>query len=935
MHGLPSLRALLLASAAVAAIVTACSDSDSGAPSTEPPDNTLGADDPLPGVVVTIESVTGGSMPSGNARPGDRLAITFTVRDDAGEALDLRVFEAGHALVSGPTFDYQRVIAAETDVLTRTVALGGGRHRFEFAQPLPAAYLPPLHDSPAITAGERTGEPLRGGAYTIGLSLRARYTIDGTSFVDVGGATRDFLLGSATELVARTVVGTQNCAQCHGELQAHGMWNGDVTQCLLCHTAGAEDRSGLGRSIDFRVMIHKIHAGASLPSVLGVSTDMSGVRDHEAVPVPYQLLGESLHDWSHARLPVWPSMTIGMPRDTEHGALSPAAQQKELAMLAGPVACASCHGDLDGSGPASAPPQGGLIESQLTRAACASCHDDWIPERPYVANGQFMPAQLEDGSCIVCHEPSHPTLGVAAAHTHPLTDPTFTSGLITRIIRVADEGGDDDGTFDAGEFVRIEFAVEDRDGNAAEAVSLARIEAVLGGPTENPNLLHTTRIPTASVGAGPTLSTRLPEQVALEHVGSSTAAIDSFATARSHHRNASGALTHVFVESASGATTTLATAVAEGHNHFDLVDASAFAAGDVLRIDVGGLREWAQVRRIDGNRAFLSSRNNPTYGSGAAARPIAWGLRRAHASGASVTKATLTEVPSSSWSLDATAGTIAELVEFGSGEALVSYTTDYVVPASFPGTINDSPDLGETAGKWSGLPIVDGTYALRIWATRSLTKDVLGTTTSYVEASQAARADLLFGSASTVLLPDRIDDVAACAKCHGDIQFHGGSYRGIDGCFGCHSLAGAEDAPRYVYPSAAATEGTTIEFRSMLHAIHHGSRLDAGAGYEVVGFGGASSTYENVVHPRWPGGSKDCASCHGATNDAWQEPADRTHPASATPVRAFGAACASCHDSRAAYGHIESNTTANGAESCAVCHGSEDPSSVLRAHRVR
>ena len=933
MHCMPSLTRARRAIALLALAVAACGDDNSYV--IAPVEPSLGTDDPLPGVAITIESVRSGAHPSGNAQPGDPIEITFAVRDDAGNALDLQRFAAGQAMVSGPTFDYQRVIPAETDVLDRAQALGSGRYRFSFAHRIPSAYLPPLNDTTQLTAGERTGEALLGGTYTIGISLRAEYAIDGVTYSDLGSATKDFLLGSATTQTARAVIGNDNCAQCHSSLRAHGMFADDITQCLLCHTAGAEDRSATGRSVDFRVMVHKIHAGRTLPSVQGVTTDSNGARDYTATPVPYQLLGESLHDYSDAHFPVWPSMSIGMPRDTEYGTIGSTAQQKENVLLTGPVACASCHGDPDDSGPLQAPAQGELIEGQLTRAACASCHDDWIPERPYIANGQPMPPQLEDGSCIVCHDPSSPTLGVASAHRHPLTDPAFATGMNVTIASVTDEGGDNDATFDAGEFVRVDFTVTDGLGNAIAPASLARLEAVLGGPTENPNLLQIIRIPPSTVGSSPSLSTRLPEQLALEHVGASSAALESFTTVRGNHRNASGALTYVFVETGSGASTTLAAAVAAGQNHFDLADASAFVAGDVLRIDTATDREWVQVRQIDGNRAFLSSRNNPTYGSGANARPIASGVLRAHALGAAVQKVTLTEAPSSSWSIDATAGTITETVEFGTGETLVSYTADYVVPATYPGALNESPDLGESHGDWTGLPVLDGTYALHITATRSLTKNVSGTTTSYTEASVATRAELLFGAATAVVMPARIDSITSCANCHVDLQFHGGSRRGIDGCFACHTLAGAEDAPRYVYPSAAATTGTTIDFRTMLHKIHHGRELTQGANYEVVGFGGASTTYENVVYPHSPGGTKDCASCHGDSNTAWREIAARSHPNGLIEARVWRSACTSCHDATAAIAHVDANTSPTGEESCAVCHGSDDPASVLRAHRVR
>lgn len=933
MFAVPSLSRRPFAAALALLALAACSGDTTNVTTVVDPG--LGIDDPLPGVVLAIESVTGGSLPSGNARAGDRLTITFSLRDDDGNALALSTFASGQAFASGPTFDYQRVLAAETDVVTRSVRLGAGRYAFSFANALPATYLAPLHDSGLLTDGERTGESLLAGTYTVCLSLKKQYTIDGTDYDDVGTATKDFLVGSASEIEPRAVVATANCTQCHGELRAHDAFAGPVESCLLCHTAGAEDRSGLGRSIEFRVMLHKVHAGRTLPSVQGVATQNDGTRTYVATPVPYQLLGETLHDWSDVHFPVWPSMSIGMPRDTEYATIGSTAQAIENVLLTGPVSCASCHGDPDGAGPLDAPEQGDLIESQLTRRACASCHDDWDPTKPYISNGQPMPPQTSDSDCLQCHDPSNATLGVPGAHTHPLTDSTFATGVNVAITATADEGGDGDGTLDAGEFLRLDFTVQDDAGNAIAAASLARLEAVLSGPTANPNLLNLIRIAPTTIGAGPTFSTRLPEQVALEYVGDSTGALDAFQTARGNHRNATGALTYVFVETATGSSTTLASAATAGQNTFEVTSVTGFAAGDWLRLDSGADREWVQIRRVSGTTLYLSSRNNPTYGSGAAARPIAFGLAKAHAAGVAVTEVTLTEVPSSSFGLTTSTGAIAENVEFGTGAVLVSYTTDWQVPATYPGALNESPDLDASHGKWTSLSLLSGTYSLYLTATRSRTKTVGAVSTSYTEASPPERADLLFGSATTIELSTRLSDYSGCAKCHVDLQFHGGSRRGFDDCLACHGTAGGEDAPTYVYPSAASTTGTAIEFRAMLHAIHHGRELAAGADYAVVGFGGASSTYEHVGFPRVPGGTKDCASCHGSSNTAWKAPAARTHPDATVEARVWRAACASCHDSSAARAHVDANTSPSGAESCAICHGEGEEQNVERVHRAR
>ncbi len=48
------------------------------------------------------------------------------------------------------------------------------------------------------------------------------------------------------------------------------------------------------------------------------------------------------------------------------------------------------------------------------------------------------------------------------------------------------------------------------------------------------------------------------------------------------------------------------------------------------------------------------------------------------------------------------------------------------------------------------------------------------------------------------------------------------------------------------------------------------------------------------------------------------------------PIRSV---CTACHDSAAAGGHIELQTTASGMETCEVCHGAAKEFDVTRVHR--
>src|SRR5262249_54761072 len=146
-------------------------------------------------------------------------------------------------LVSGPTSNYQRVIAEQSDLLSAAKDNGDGTFTYKFATPIPSTFLAPYNDSAAFGAadGELAGQPLVAGTYSVGLYCCWDYTVSGKPFQDVGEATRDFLFGGATTLEPREVVKSDNCNQCHSAIQAHGGMRRTTQLCVLCHTSGAED----------------------------------------------------------------------------------------------------------------------------------------------------------------------------------------------------------------------------------------------------------------------------------------------------------------------------------------------------------------------------------------------------------------------------------------------------------------------------------------------------------------------------------------------------------------------------------------------------------------------------------------------------------------------------------------------------------------------
>ena len=932
---------------------SSCNSSNNSAPPIGIADEpVVAATDKLPGVVIAIENVRGRDL-NDRGEIGQFLTVDFTVKTDAGAPLELSTLARGAIMVSGPTFNYQRVIASQGDVRERATKRALGAYRYTFTVPVPATYEAPYNDTTDITEGELTGQALLSGTYTVALELRKDYTVDGTTYRDPGNATRDFLIGSATTIESREVVSLANCNQCHGELRGHGDNRNNITNCLVCHTTGAEDKNVAsaaggtpGAAIDFKVMIHKIHAGKHLPSVNGVTTNPDGTRNYSATPRPYQLVGfnNNVTDYSSIAFPRWPSLAYPMPADLGYGVLPPGSRSLEDTIRSAPVDCAACHGDPDGDGPLPAPAQGDLAYTQPTVSACNSCHDDWNPDHMYSSNGQTMPAERDNSTCKECHRVSGLPLDIRDAHNHPLSDPTFADGLRFAITGATDAGGDGDGTFDEGERVAITMTVKDGNGVAVPVTSLSRIEAVINGPTSNPNLVHYVVVPVTAIGSGPEYTFNLPQRVYYEPAGISDNGTlnETFPTSRAPHWNVSGAKTELLLRTGTGAGSTLAADATIHQNYLDLATGGGanFANNDYIVIEDADSvrREFLKVQRVEGDRLWFSSAYSQNY---------APGVRRPHLLGSSVDAIIVPRdgtgkevtIPSSQWSLDTTTGLVTETTEFGAGEVLVTYTSDFLVPANYTGALNESPDLGQSWGDWIGLPILSGTYNIGGFGRRDLPFEVnvggVTESTLYREAGDVGHLAVRFGSAGDLEVINRIDGAQSCVACHTDIQFHGGGRRGYETCILCHGTAGSEDASRYVYANGAATTGVTIDFRTMLHKIHQGKELSAGASYQVAGFGGTPHSYEHVGFPLMPGGTSNCTSCHGEDSTAWVEPAERTHPDATFPTRSWRAACASCHDTTPALAHIDANTAPSGAEACAVCHGIGKDNDVRSAHLVK
>jgi OmcA/MtrC family decaheme c-type cytochrome len=198
------------------------------------------------------------------------------------------------------------------------------------------------------------------------IALYATRTLDNVRFVS--NATRFFVPNDAAATpLKREVVQTATCNGCHNPLSAHGGSRQEVQLCLTCHTQGAVDPE-TNQTIDFNVMVHKIHMGAQLPSV------QAGGK--------YAIVGNNNHTVDFSQ--------VGYPRDILH--------------------CQSCHTGSDG-------------DRWLTNGsvgACTSCHEN-IYELPADGEGgrhPFMLAAENPSQCgnANCHGPGGNAPDAREAH---------------------------------------------------------------------------------------------------------------------------------------------------------------------------------------------------------------------------------------------------------------------------------------------------------------------------------------------------------------------------------------------------------------------------------------------------------------------------------------------------------------------------------------
>lgn len=185
--------------------------------------------------------------------------------------------------------------------------------------------------------------------------------------------------GATTGLLALEIVKTATCNECHNKLEAHDA-RIETQYCVMCHNPGSTGKGQVGTTVgpttvDFKVMIHKIHRGEHLPSV--ATGGDYGINGYSGSLVSFK--------------------DVVFPQDIRN--------------------CTKCH---DGAVTA----QGNNWQTQPSIAACGSCHDDIDFSKVRTGNDNGHPVEAvsaitDSAECLACHRSGEVAGSVEAAHEIP------------------------------------------------------------------------------------------------------------------------------------------------------------------------------------------------------------------------------------------------------------------------------------------------------------------------------------------------------------------------------------------------------------------------------------------------------------------------------------------------------------------------------------
>ena len=257
---------------------------------------------------------------------------------------------------------------------------------------------------------------------SVGVSAQRDLSAFGTfdEWSETGNDVFSFVPNGTAVRVTRSVVTTDACNQCHDPLIGHGGSRLQVQLCIMCHTPQTIN-ADTGLTQDMKVLIHKIHMGSSLPSVIAGT--------------PYRIWHRGA--WSDFS-------TVVFPQDVRN--------------------CTTCH--------SAAATQGTNYKTNPGAAACGSCHDD---VNFASGAGHVGGPQPDDKQCASCHPSVAYTdfdASIPGAHLIPQNSKAL-PGIVTKIISVTGAT--------PGNAATVKFSVMNKAGAPLDVTKITSFRIVMSG----------------------------------------------------------------------------------------------------------------------------------------------------------------------------------------------------------------------------------------------------------------------------------------------------------------------------------------------------------------------------------------------------------------------------------------------------------------------
>jgi OmcA/MtrC family decaheme c-type cytochrome len=372
----------------------------------------------VPGAGLKVK-ITGAEFPA-TGKP----VVSLTVTDGDGRPLPAKAIEGYGFTIAQIVVDDTTHLSKYQNLLLHQVKGIPYTLNGVVKQPALAQGMQPFGDTGGAWTGDNgqytytfsntlTGSVVPTLTTSIGLyaykDARATVANDVYTFVPAGGQ----------PTVTREIVTNQACETCHNPVQAHGGVRQMTALCVTCHTDQNIDTES-GNSVEFKVMIHRIHSGANLPSV--------------KAGTPYFIAGRSATDFSKV---VW-------PQDTRN--------------------CTTCHsGGADSDHYKTAP----------NTAACTACHDN-----VNLATGENHQGGVQpDTKCAGCHQPDDGqefSASIIGGHVIPANSKSV-KAITLQIVSFTNVAPDASPV--------VQFKVTDSTGAVIVPNTMPRLSANLAGPT--------------------------------------------------------------------------------------------------------------------------------------------------------------------------------------------------------------------------------------------------------------------------------------------------------------------------------------------------------------------------------------------------------------------------------------------------------------------